>query len=62
MKKKLFLIPVFVLALIPFYDVKALTCRIVTVEYVNMDNVYNDEKYITYRENNIDGYVHKIVG
>ena len=62
MKKKLFLLAVFVLALIPFYDVKALTCRIVTVEYVNMDNLYNDEKYITYRENNIDGYVHKIVG
>lgn len=62
MKKKLFLLAVFVLALIPFYDVKAATCRIVTVEYVNMDNLYNDEKYITYRENNIDGYVHKIVG
>ena len=62
MKKKLFLLAVFVLALIPFYDVKALTCRIVTVEYVNMDNLYNDEKYITYSKNNIDGYVHKIVG
>lgn len=62
MKKKLFLLAVFVLALIPFYDVKAARCRIVTVEYVNMDNLYNDEKYITYRENNIDGYVHKIVG
>ena len=62
MMKKLFLLAVFVLALIPFYDVKAAACRIVTVEYVNMDNLYNDEKYITYRENNIDGYVHKIVG
>lgn len=63
MKKKLFLLAVFVLALIPFYDVKALTCRTnVTVEYVNMDNLYNDEKYITYSKNNIDGYVHKIVG
>ena len=63
MKKKLFLLAVFVLALIPFYDVKAKTCRTdVTVEYVNMDNLYNDEKYITYSENNIDGYVHKIVG
>lgn len=62
MKKKLFLLAVFVLALISFYDVKAAACRIVTVEYVNMDNLYNDEKYITYRENNIDGYVHKIVG
>ena len=63
MKKKLFLLAVFVLALIPFYDVKALTCRTnVTVEYVNMNNLYNDEKYITYSKNNIDGYVHKIVG
>ena len=63
MKKKLFLLAVFVLALIPFYDAKAATCGTnVTVEYVNMDNLYNDEKYITYSENNIDGYVHKIVG
>lgn len=63
MKKKLFLLAVFVLALISFYDVKAKTCRTdVTVEYVNMDNLYNDEKYITYSKNNIDGYVHKIVG
>lgn len=63
MKKKLFLLAVFVLALIPFYDAKAATCGTnVTVEYVNMDNLYNDEKYITYSENNIDGNVHKIVG
>ena len=63
MKKKLFLLAVFVLALISFYDVKAAACRTnVTVEYVNMNNLYNDEKYITYSKNNIDGYVHKIVG
>ena len=48
MKKKIFLLAVFVLALIPFYDAKAATCGTnVTVEYVNMDNLYNDEKYIT---------------
>lgn len=53
MKKKLFLLAVFVLALIPFYDVKASTCGIyVTVEYVNMDNLYKEETYITYDENN----------
>lgn len=53
MKKKLFLLAVFVLALIPFYDVKATACRTdVTVEYVNMDNLYKEETYITYDENN----------
>lgn len=64
MKKKIFLLAVFVLALIPFYDVKAMEpCRKkVIVEYVNMDNLYNDEKYTTYSENNIDGYADKIVG
>ena len=53
MKKKIFLLAVFVLALIPFYDVKAATCRRnVIVEYVNMDNLYKEETYITYEENN----------
>lgn len=53
MKKKLFLLAVFVLALIPFYDVKATACRRnVIVEYVNIDNLYKEETYITYDENN----------
>ncbi len=53
MNKKIFLLAVFVLALIPFYDVKALQCGTsVTVEYVNMDNLYKEETYITYDEKN----------
>lgn len=53
MKKKIFLLAVFTLALIPFYDVKAIACGTgVTVEYVNMDNLYKEETYITYDEKN----------
>lgn len=53
MKKKIFLLAVFTLVLIPFYDVKAIACGTgVTVEYVNMDNLYKEETYITYDEKN----------
>lgn len=53
MKKKIFLLVALLLAIIPFYNVKASACGTgITVEYVNMDNLYTEETYITYDENN----------
>lgn len=45
MKKKLFLLAVFVLVLIPFYDVKAACAPSTIIEYVNADKLFEEEKY-----------------
>lgn len=59
MKKKTLLLAALLLAIIPFYNVKASTCSTnIEVEYVNMDNLYTEETYITYDENNEYTYNH----
>lgn len=45
MKKKIFLLAVFVLALIPFYDVKAACVSSTIIEYINADKLFGEEKY-----------------
>lgn len=53
MKKKTLLLAALLLAIISFYNVKASTCGTsIIVEYVNMDNLYTEETYITYDKNN----------
>lgn len=57
MKKKIFLLAALLVVIIPFYNVKAITCRAnIEVEYVNMDNLYTEETYITYDENDEHTY------
>lgn len=48
MKKKLFLLAVFVLALIPFYDVKAICKASISIQYVDLDEQYEGEVYERY--------------
>ena len=57
MKKKIILLAALLVVIIPFYNVKAITCRAnIEVEYVNMDNLYTEETYITYDENDEHTY------
>lgn len=49
MKKKVFLLIALLVAIVPFYNVKAAICsQSIEVEYVNMENLYTKETYISY--------------
>lgn len=53
MKKKVLLLIILLLTMVPLYNIKAITLAPTTVEveYVNMDNLYLEETYISYDDN-----------